>query len=256
MHLRNHFYLPAKREKRTCFAMIPSAAPASATVLSPSPVRLWIRCCGGIYCTVAGLQTYPQLVAKKTNPPHYKITTSPHPGPQLHPHLVVKVGQAQKIGPELNDHSAGIFPKKNPGWIGWYSHQPPKEKSRNICIYHAGGACREPCSLEFEQMNSIVAWCLDFLLHIECQQSSGLPSRWPDLLDRRAYLRVRGKVWGFDSDVIIFQHHCNWQDIWILSRQSNCLKHPYHEGMMPSQTFMLQRWRISNSLVVRADYVL
>lgn len=95
-----------------------------------------------------------------------KITTSPHPGPQLDPHLVVKVGQAQKIGPELNDHSAGFFPKKKPGWIGWYSHQPPKENLETSVITMREVLAGNHVHWNFEQMNSIVAWCLDFLLRI------------------------------------------------------------------------------------------
>ena len=163
---------------------IPSA-PASATVLSPSPVRLWVEE-GGELC-----QVKPSILL---------ITTSPHPFPQLHPHLVVKVGQAQKIGP-YSWPFCQIFSEKNLDELDDILINL-KRKSGNICNYHAGGACRELCSLEFEQMNSIVAWCLDFLFHIECQQSSGLPSRWPDLLYRRAYMEKFGDLivmWSFSG---------------------------------------------------------
>ena len=176
MHLQNYiFYLPAKRESSghsisTCKCHC--ALAISCEALGPGwwTLLLWrdlFHSCS--------FKHIPNL-CEKSKPSTLLITTSPDPGPQLHPHLVVKVGQAQKIGPYSWPFCRIFFRKKKPGWFGWYSHQPPKKNLETSVM------SRFPTPYRM--------------------QSSGLPSRWPDLLDRRAYMEKFGDLivmWSFSG---------------------------------------------------------
>ena len=114
------------------------------------------------------IQSYPQLVSL-SKPSTLPITTSIS---LLHPRLVVKVGQAQKIGPGWP--FCRTFPINLDELDDIRTNLP--RMSRNICNYSLCTvlAIGAQCSLDLEQMNSNAAWCLDFLLYIECQQCSNL----------------------------------------------------------------------------------